>query len=311
MKHLILFFLLFLHSFTVIYPVTLTYNLKVRRAFNVEAVINNKKSWVLFSVLPIFYKRTSHIEDQTFGNDTCEDRNVIGSLFNVRYVPSKHFWVEATTGLERDHATFKGTPSFERSRTGFDDLVISGGGRAFFGKKVQAVGYGLIGIPLKTSINACDKFGPFVGTRVHNLGFGAEVSYSFIDELKKSFAMVIQGRFIHGFNRAWDPILPKGGQLQPGDVTDFLCTLQYRQRRVLMEAGYNATWFSHQAIILPLQKIRGEGFVRNSWYATLSRANLQSIFNKPFIYGVGVNYSTSKKFDAKTFAAWIYGTLAF
>lgn len=310
-KNVVFSLILFSSLFSAVHAVTLTYNLKIRRIFNIEPIVNQKRSRLLVSAVPIFYARTSHIVDQAFATNTCEDRKVIGSLFNLRYVPSKNFWLEATTGLERDHAHYKGTPSFEHSRFGLDDLVLSAGGRAFLGHKVQVVGYGLMGIPLKTSINECDKFGPFVGSRIYNVGAGAELSYSFIDELPKSFAIIAQGRFIHGFDRSWDPILPKGGQIQPGNVTDFLLTLQYRQWRAIVEGGYNATQFSNQALILPLQKITSQAFVRHSWYATLSRATLKSIFDIPAIYGVGFNYSTTRKFDAKTLTGWVYFTLVF
>lgn len=87
MKKVVLF-ILFSNNFWAVHAITLTYNLKVRRAFNVEPIIKKKK-WLLVSAIPIFYKRTSHIVDQTFATDVSEDRKAVGSLFNVRYVPSK------------------------------------------------------------------------------------------------------------------------------------------------------------------------------------------------------------------------------
>jgi hypothetical protein len=293
-----------------IQAIPLSYNLKVRRVFNVEPVIKQKKR-LLVSAVPIYYSRTSHIVDQTFAVDTCEDRHIFGSLFNLRYVASKNLWLEVTTGIERDHGEYKGTPTFEHSSVGIDDIVLAAGGRAFMGEKIQLVGYGVLGIPAKTDISLCDRFGPFVGTRIYSVGIGGEVSYSFFDSLQRSFAAIAQGRILHGFERSWDPILPTGGQIQPGNVTDLLLALQYREGLTSVEAGYNATVFSDQALILPQEKIKSCVFTRNSWYATLSRANLKSFFDKPLVYGIGVNVSRAHKFDAKTFTGWLYFTFVF
>ena len=286
------------------HAIPLTYNLKIRRSFNVEPVLKQKKR-TLVSAFPIYYARRSHIVDTNLDIDTREHRHIVGSLFNIRYMPSKHIWFEATTGLERDHGEYCGTQTFERSAVGIDDVVLAVGYRAFPVKKMQLVGYGLIGIPTKTDVTLCDRFGAFVGSRIFNVGIGAEISYSLIQSLPRSLSAIAQGRILHGFERSWEPILPEGGQIQPGNVTDILFALQYRQGLTVIEGGYNATFFSNQALLTPAQTLKTDTFVRNSWYGTIYRAKLKSFFQKPFVYGLGFNVSSAHKFDARTFTGWL------
>ena len=291
--------------------ITLVYNLKVRRIFAIEPVLERMKSRWIFSAVPIFFSRKRHIVDSRTNLDAFEKRTAGASLLNLRYVPSKHWWFEVTTGIETDHGTFTGSDPFRASRVGIDDIVFSGGYRHFIGKKGQVVGYGLVGFPTRRKVTLQDRYGPLVGTRLHAVGLGIEGSYSFFSEIRRSCAAIIQGRFIHGFNRSWFPVLPKGAEIQPGNGTDLLFTLQFRERRTIIEAGYNATFFTNQALLLPTQTITTNTFVRHSGYATVSHAIPKGLFGKPFIFGTGCNMSHSKKFDTRTITAWVYFSLVF
>ncbi len=291
--------------------VTLVYNMKVRRVFNIEPVLERMKSRLILTAVPIVFLRKRHLIDTRTSLNNREKRRVGGSLFNLRYVISKHWWLEATTGVEADHGTFTGTDAFHASRFGVDDLVFAGGYRHFIGERGQCVIYGLAGFPTRRKITLEDRHGPLVGTRLYSVGIGLEGSYSFISELKRSFAAIAQGRFIHGFNREWFPILPQGSEIQPGNFTDLLFTLQYREKRTVIEGGFNATIFSNQAIILPTETINSDTFYRYGAYLRLSHAILQAWFNKPFIFSVGFGANRSKKFDLKTFTGWISGSIVF
>jgi len=291
--------------------VTLVYNIKIRRAFDVPASLQIVKKPIVFSVVPIVYTRSSRIIDAAIKLDTCEKRNVCGALFNVRYLPTRNWWVEVTTGIEKDAAEFVGTDSFKRSRNGFDDIVLSGGYRGFIGERIQLVGYGLMGFPVRSKVDLFDRYGPLVGTRVYNLGGGVEASYALLKTEQRSCSAIAQARFIHGFNRSWFPILPQGAQIQPGNFTDLFFSLQYREATTIFELGYDATIFSQQAVILLAQKIPAATFVRNSGYASITHGMLKGWFNKPWIFGVGVNFSRSKKFDAKTLSGWLSCSVVF
>ncbi len=293
------------------YAVTLVYNLKVRRIFNIPVVLERIKHRLPFSVVPIYFTRTSNIIDERTNLDVCEKRRAGGMLLNQRFIPGKHWWFEMTTGIETDHGTFTGTKNFHAQRAGLDDIVFEMGYRHFIGKKGQAVLYGLAGFPTRRKITLCDQFGPLVGTRLYNLGFGFEGSYSFKDELRRSVALIGQGRFIHGFDRNWFPILPKGSKIQPGNVTDLLFTFQYREKRTIFETGYNPTFFTNQALIFPTQKIKVDSFVRHSFYASLQHVWLKGLFGKSTIIGTGFNINKSKKFDTTSITAWVFGTLVF
>ncbi len=291
--------------------VTLVYNLKVRRVFTIAAVLERMKSRLLFSAVPLFFTRSRDLIDTRIGLKGREKRRAGGSLLNMRYIPSKHWWLEVTTAIETDHATFTGTDPFHASRVGLDDFVFSAGYRHFIGKRCQLVGYGLVGIPTRRKVTLEDRHTPLVGTRFYNLGFGVEGSYSFISELRRSFAAIIQARFIHGFNREWFPILPKDARIQPGNGTDLLFSFQFRKRRTIVETGYNLTIFSQQAVILPTETIDADTLVRHSGYLSLSHALLKGLFNKPFIFGAGFNVSRTHTLDIRTFTGWIHFSIVF
>jgi len=294
-----------------LHGVTLVYNLRVRRIFNVPFILEQlKKPRKVFSAVPVYFSRTSHITEERTGLDIAEKRRAGGSLLNLRYVPSKHWWLEATTAIATDHAHFKGTDTFDASRAGLDDIVFAGGYRYICGKS-QLVGYGLVGFPSTRKITRCDRITPLLGTRFYNIGFGVEGSYSFVSELKRSCAVIAQYRLIHGFNRNWFPILPKGSKIQPGNVQDILLTLQYRKRRTLFEGGYNATIFTNQAVMLSNQTIETESSTRHGGYVAVSHAWLDALYGKPFICGAGLNMSHANRFDAKTATVWVYGAIVF
>lgn len=308
------FFLIFILAVLFVqenYAVTLVYNLRVRRAFTVAASLERMKKRWLITVVPIMFSRKSRSIDERTSLDVKEKRRAVGTLFNIRYVHSKHWWAEATMGIELDRGRYKGSDPFHHQKFGLDDMVFSGGYRHFFGDKWQLVGYSIIGIPVQRSVSLFDRRGPFLGTRVYNIGCGLEGSYSFINELKRSCAVIVQGRFIHGFNRSWFPILPQDAKIQPGNFSDILCTLNYRERRILIELGYDLTIFSNQAILLKTETIKTDMFLRHSGYATVSYAFLKGLFGNPCLFGAGLNISRSKKFDARTLTAWLYGTVVF
>ncbi len=289
--------------------VTLVYNLRVRIIFNVPEVLERIQSRTIFSVVPIFFHRTSEIETRT--NDiVCETRNAGGALLNLRYVPSQHGWVEVTTGIEKDSGKFAGSDPFRASRTGVDDIVLSGGYRHFI-SNWQLVAYGLVGLPTRRAVTLCDRYGPLVGSRLYNVGVGGEVSYSFVSELKRSVAIVGQVRLIHGFNRRWFPILPKEDIIQPGNGTDLFFSLQWRENRTVFEAGYDATIFSNQAIIKPTVTLTTDTFVRHSWFASIAHGFEQGLFDKPAVIGAGFNVNVAKQFNAKAFVLWVYATQLF
>ena len=289
--------------------VTLVYNLRVRRIFNVPEVLERIQASTIFSVVPIFFHRTSEIETRTC-EIVCETRNAGGALLNLRYVPSQHGWAEITTGIEKDSGTFRGADPFKVSRTGVDDIVFSGGYR-YFVDNWQLVAYGLVGLPTRRSVTLCDRHGPLVGSRLYNLGVGSEVSYSFISELKRSLAAIGQVRLIHGFNRRWFPILPTEDIIQPGNGTDLFFSLQWREKRTVFEAGYDATIFNNQAIIKPTQKITTDTFVRHSGFARIAHGFEQGLFDKPTVIGAGFNVNSAQRFNAKAFVVWVYATQLF
>lgn len=311
LKKLIYFLIVFSQVlFQNCYCVTLVYNMRVRRSFNIPQNLLTKKSHYITTALPIVFTRESHIINCLSNTNVFENRKTGGVLLNFRYIPRRYWWLDITTGIERDSGKFCGTQSYKSGRTGFDDFVFTFG-HNFLKDKTQVSPYFLFGLPARKRVNLQDQFGPFVGSRFYNLGAGLEYAYSFINKLKRSASFIMQGRFVHSFNRSWFPILPINARIQPGNFSDLLMLFQLRERRTILEFGYDLTIFSDQAIIYPTNILKTNNFIRNSGYISLNHAILKGLFNKPLIFGIGINGSKSRKFDAKTFSAWANVSLVF
>ncbi len=302
--------LLFALHFASIQAYPLVYNMRIRRAFHVPFALK-KKSFVLVSALPVYFGRRSHIVTETPAVDVHEYRNVVGALFNVRYLPSLSSWIELTTGLENDHSTFTGSDPFSASRTAFDDFLFTGGYRYFIGDRGQIVAYGLAGLPAGRTVRLDDRYGPLVGSRFYGAGFGVEGSYAFIENEKRTLSVIIQQRFVHLFNRSWNPVLPPCDIIEPGNFTDLLVTLQYRQNITAYEAGYNPTFFTNQGVIAPTATVSTPNFTRNAAYFNVLHLIRSTIPHKPIVVGGGVNASTANLFHARTFSVWADVSIVF
>lgn len=289
------------------FPITLVYNLRIRRSFDLPTSlqVNGRTKGILASAVPIFYARNSHIVNASQYIDVCEKRRIGGSLFNIRYAPSKKWWAEITTALATDNSHFTGSDCFDATKTTFDDIVLAGGYRFFIGERTQLVPYGIAGVPTTRKVTLKDKYGPLVGSRFYNIGFGLEASYSFIKEQKQTLSLVLQQRFIHGFNRSWFPILPCDATIQPGNVTDLLGTIQYRRKLTVFESGYNPTFFTNQAVIFPERTVEADSFVRHSAYVSATHLVRNTTFDKPLLIGGGCGISGSHFFDTRIASIWL------
>ena len=293
--------------------ITLVYNLRTRRVFSLaESLEKQVESQWIATAVPIIFTRNRHIVNTNLGVDVCEKRLTGGVLLNVRYIPSKSWWFEVTTGIEREHADLKGTTTVNTSRAGVDDIVVSGGYNIKPSSNSHVVLYGLAGLPTRRKVSKIEELGTFVGTRFFNLGVGAELSYAFLNTLKRSFTGTFQNRFIHAFNRRWFPILPCDAKIQPGNVTDLLFVGQYRERRNIFSLSYNLTFFTNQALLLATGPVKTDTFLRHSVTGTYTHIfRGPSSLKKPIIFGGGLNIARSKKFDSKTFACWLNVSMIF
>jgi hypothetical protein len=293
---------------------TLVYNMKIRRAFAAGSLLNIKQkkqfAWLL-TALPIYYQRTRQISVQQLSNAIHEKTRSGGSIFNARLLAPYHWWAEVVTGLEKQTTQYAAASNTQVSRTGFDDIVISIGKNFFFAHdNGQAVVYGIAGFPAYRAVSEADQFDPQVGTRVFGLGVGGEVSYSFIKQQAQALIGIIQTRFVHFFNRRWAPILPCDARIQPGNITDLVLLLQYRKKKNVIEVGYNPTFFTDQAVLLPAQTIKTDTFVRNSVYANyLLLFERLPLIKMPGGLGAGINIGRANRFDTKIFACWLNVTV--
>ncbi len=293
---------------------TLVYNMKVRRAFAANTVLqtgHKKAVYWLLTALPIWYKRTRAITGPTLPQAVDEKSVSAGSLFNIRLLAPRSWWAELTTGIEKQSSRYTYDAGFCAHRTGFDDVVLTLGKNWFFkDDNGQFVLYGLAGAPTKWGLTQHDTFDPQVGSRLYGAGIGGEISYSFTHTRKRSAVGILQTRFVHFFNRNWFPIIPCNGHLQPGNITDLVLLLRYRNKLDTIECGYNPTFFTDQAVVLPTQKITTNTFVRNSFFANYLHI-ISSVpgTNIPGAIGAGISIGRSHKFDTKLLGLWLNLTM--
>lgn len=298
--------------------ISLVYNLKIRRAFDLPSNLFEKTKrhhlWIA-SAVPIIFQRTRHIVVPALQKDFQDSRVIEGSLLNLRYKPSKEWWFELTTGLEKERVCTSGTTNIVTSRGGFDDFVFSGGYIVFPKEHSQMVFYGLFGVPSRWKIGSQETLlgDTLVGTRFFSAGGGLEYSYGFIEKLEESFAGIFQARCIHFFSRTTNQaIICNNNAIQPGNLIDILFLAQYRKKLTLFEAGYNPTFFTNQAIISNDIKTKSPNFVRQGFTISCTHLFKGMLFGKaPLALGTGINISRSKMFDTRIIAAWLNITTIF
>lgn len=287
---------------------SLVYNLKIRRVFSGFGTLVTYGSKIkhpiwLASAVPIFYHRTGYFVNERFGTDIREKRFGGGAIFNVRYIASRSWWAEGTTAVQKETVRARGTANFSASRTGLDDIIFSAGYNAFPSEESQVTIYGLAGFPTRTRVTAQEAQDRLVGTRFYGLGGGLEGSYSFITTQEKMLAGILQVRTIYFFPRCWEPIIP--GRIHPGFVTDLLLSLRYRTGLTAIEGGYNPSFATGQALILPTETIRSRPAVRHGCFASVMHLTERlRFFDKPVAVGTGIIVNRLGRFDATSVSWW-------
>lgn len=302
------------------YATQLVYSTKIRRVFALGAsedtVHNNGEEphWIA-SAVPVVYTRERHIVQPELGVNVNEETIIGGALLNLRFRPDKHWWGEVTTGVEKEHMVMSGTSNFDICRKGFDDFVFSFGYNMFPDpcEKIQLVAYGLLGVPSRRKVTAQEFTNTLVGTRFWGLGFGGEASYNFVNETARSSFALAQIRFIHFFDRKWFPILPCDYTLKPGNTTDILLTIHHREKRNILEVGYNPTIFTNQGVITNTGENQNTDWaVRNSMYVSVAHiCKNEDNPKEPIILGTGISFAWNQLFDTKIFSWWLSVTKVF
>lgn len=294
-------------------PITLVYNLKLRRAFSIgtESLRHEKPTWIATAV-PIVFKRKRHIIDPTLNVDVCDKNTIGGSLLNLRYKRDKYWWFEVGTGIEKERTRVWGTSNYQASRSGVDDIVVAAGRNFFYKDRIQFVPYIIAGFPVEKNVTLQEKFDTLVGARFYALGAGIELSYAFVNTLQRSFIGFFQQRYLHFFARRWYPILPCTSKIQPGNAIDLLFSLQYRCKRTITEAGYNPTFFFDQGIRAKTGTTIVPWFLRYGVYASVAYVPKKfPIFKQQTIIGAGLNITRSDRHDNNTLITWGVLTVIF
>lgn len=302
-----------------IFPITILYSMKIRRVFSGARAALEKEGkpiWA-FTVLPVVYTRSRHFEECTPRVDIREKRLLVGSVFDLRCTPSNNTWFEITTALanERAHASGCSDNPFlpvcnSISKTGLDDIVVAAGYHVYPTEDAQLDFYIIAGFPTHTKISCDDALGTFLGTSFFSIGAGAEFSYAFLQSIPRSFTLITQARCIHFFDRPWDPILPCGSTIQPGDAVDLLGALRYRENYEIFEVGYNPTFFLNEAVKIPDQcKTRSSDFCRHGAY--ISYEHVIARKKNPIVLGAGFSLNRAHVLDTRIYAGWVNCTFIF
>lgn len=311
----VLLCLFIINLYTELAAATLVYNLKIRRAFGVgldgPAVQALEQDKLVASALPIYYQRKRHIVETARNIDLFDKHQVSGVLLNLRYVPNKLWWLEVSTGLEKETSCTVGTINHQASdvtyaKKGFDDLVFSAGLNAYPAKNWAVVMYGLGGIPTSRKLCTLDQFDTLLGTRCYALGAGYEISYAFFNSLEQALTIIFQNRLLHFFGRNGYPVLSsKQSEIHLGNVTDFLLALQYRNLRNIYEIGANLTVLSNAYLKLHPGYLATKTSVRESAYISFTHAcNRFPLLTHPVFLGVGGIISYASKYNTRSFAVW-------
>ncbi|OGB84749.1 hypothetical protein A3F66_01150 [candidate division TM6 bacterium RIFCSPHIGHO2_12_FULL_32_22] len=320
--------ILFLTIFFELMPISLVYNLKIRRVFFFGGSIagdffrkidkGHNSVWLL-SAVPMVYKRNRHVVTDILDKDlnlvpvdVCEKNVLGGSIFSLSYLYKKSFWFQLTTAYEADKVTSCGTFNFTKKKKGMDDFITSVGYNIFPTKDLQIVPYIINGIPINRKLDSDERFDNFIGTRYYGLGAGTEFIYSFVNRDETNLNGVLVARSVHFFPRRWTPVLPCSVTVQPGNVTDFLIAGQYRKKNSIVEAGYDATFFTNQATLLTTGSIDEPRSIRQSFYANFAHLITKvPVIPSPVMFSVGFFVASLKQYDTKISSFWTSFTILF
>jgi len=286
--YLLIFFALNLS--TPLSATSLVYNIKIRRIFSglQQFLGTEQSSYWQGSIVPTWYRGNAFLRSVQTYEEALLAHKGNGVVLNIRYTSSPTWWCEATTAHHKESLYTFGESSYPARRQGLDDIVVTAGGNLFPSPDTQVTGYGLVGFPTQWHVTSLDKYGPLVGGRFFAAGVGAELSHRFMHYDQRALSGAFQLRLVHFFERSWEPILPHGGKIRPGEILDLLFSLRYRTGAHLLEGGYNSTFFFNQAQMIPHHIQEVPSHKKHSWYFNYQQAMCPKFLSRTILLGVGV-----------------------
>lgn len=183
-----------------------------------------------------------------------KEHRLFTNLLEAVRLTYKHWWIELFTSIGKEYLTLTCEHGcYKKSRTGFDDFLVDAGYNFLLDKKgkVQLLPHVLVGIPTFWKITQLEQDDPLLGTRTFALGGSLEAVYDFKRSIKHDIFFGFIFRFIHRFDRKYNPVLPPDNIFVPGNITDYLLLFHYRVFQHNIEFGYNITYLSDRAIKSP------------------------------------------------------------
>ncbi len=232
-------------------------------------------------------------------SDTRFEERLWGGVIGTLRLVREPWWIECITAYATERLRFKDTGIHGKlSRTGFDDFLIDCGGNFFLDEegKVQLSLHFLTGIPLFKRVIREEVEQPLVGTRTFNIGPAVDFTYEFIRSEKVELFAAVIARVLHRFSRKYTPIFPPEARFSPGNVTDLVFLMHYRNGSHNVEAGYNPTFITNQSLDFPLFKQKIPSVNLSSFYALYT----YYIQNPAMSVQAGFNYTFNRAIKQPT-----------
>lgn len=244
-----------------------------------------------FILSPLIASFTGH-GDHT---DPWHEKRLSAALVQSLRLTHNHTWIEFIAAFGRERVRFdqqgvRGT----QSHFGLDDFLIDIGHNFLIDEKgkLQILVHWLTGIPLKWKVTLAEQNDPLVGTRTFATGPVIEWAYDFIRNTEYDVFVGFIGRFLHRFQRSYQPIIPANARFNPGNLIDLLTLIHYRHYGHNLETGYVATLFINQSYRFPdsIQRLPSGRFHSIYidyfyYYERLSMGfefNITKVFGKPY-----------------------------
>jgi hypothetical protein len=247
---------LLLVSAHVVQATSAVYYLPLQRAFSPFPVdtCDNQTAYLAVGPFGSFRNQDTEVE----GKLAYEDHlSMGGAYFNSRFTYDNCFmplWFEVRTAVAHESHSFGerrcqtecdtdcGSINIpKRSRTGFDDVVLTLGSTWFVNDCIQLVPYIFGGIPTKTHVEEYDVNGILVGTRYYAFGGGCEGAFVLWNDNTQAVNLITNLRLFHRFARDFQPVLPEGHRMHGGNQFDALVGLRWENSCFFVEGGYNPT----------------------------------------------------------------------
>lgn len=318
--------LLLLVPSSAVHATSAMYHLPLQRAFSPFPVDECENTNLYLAVGP--FGRFKHSDIEVDNKIVNAGRfSMGGAYFNSRfsfdcYMP---LWFEVRTAVAHEKFSFGETKcqtecdtecgttwDDKRSRTGFDDVVLTLGSTWFVNDCIQLAPYIFGGIPTKFDIDEHDAGGTVVGTRRFTLGGGVEGAFVLWNDNTQAINLITNLRLFHAFARDGYPVLPKDHRLHFGNQFDAIVGMRWENDCFFVEGGYNPTViFGHHTTDEKDQVVDDVTEAATVSNLYLMGGYKSEVCGYPVALTLGGSLGLYHKGHAKDGGVWLSGSISF